>query len=131
MSVQGQHGSAVAGVSTNASQRNEVDERTSAEQALRRAEAWFAGQKEAFQAAMVGASLETSLDILIRTAIELKMTAASWRGRAPCPRRRFRLGSRRWRAWRQSHISRAGACAWQSVPCALGQRPLRQWRRRR
>ena len=39
-------------------------------QALRRTAAWVAGQKAAFQAAMDGAPLQTSLGILIRTAIE-------------------------------------------------------------
>lgn len=37
---------------------------------MERSQAWLAGQKEAFQAAMNGAPLETSLAILIRTAIE-------------------------------------------------------------
>jgi GAF domain-containing protein len=37
---------------------------------LRASTAWFAGQKEAFQAAMDGAALETSLGILIRTVVE-------------------------------------------------------------
>src|SRR5262245_42016382 len=70
MSVERRGKSIVAGISIDADQRNEVNERKSAEQALRRAEAWFVGQKEAFQAAMNGATLETSLGILIRTAIE-------------------------------------------------------------
>lgn len=62
-SVQRQGESTVAGISTHADQRNEANEGKSAE-ALRRAEAWFAGQKEAFQAAMNGATLEISLDSL-------------------------------------------------------------------
>src|SRR6476646_209346 len=41
-----------------------------AEQALRRNEGWFAGQKDAFQAAMNGEPLAKSLAILIRTALE-------------------------------------------------------------
>jgi len=45
-------------------------ERKEAEQALRRSGTWFAGQKDAFQAAIDGAPLEISLGILIRTAIE-------------------------------------------------------------
>jgi PAS domain S-box-containing protein len=47
-----------------------VHARNETERALRRSAAWFAGQKEAFQVAMDGAALETSLGILIRTAIE-------------------------------------------------------------
>jgi two-component sensor histidine kinase len=45
-------------------------ERARGEHALRESEAWLAGQKEAFQAAVNGAPLETSLGVLIRTAIE-------------------------------------------------------------
>lgn len=41
-----------------------------AEQALRRNERWFAGQKHAFQAAMDGEALAKSLGILISTALE-------------------------------------------------------------
>jgi len=41
-----------------------------AEQALRRSEAWLRAQKEAFQAAVDGAPLETSLDMLARSAVE-------------------------------------------------------------
>jgi PAS domain S-box-containing protein len=44
--------------------------RNETERALRRSAQWSTGQKEAFQAAMDGAALETSLGILIRTAIE-------------------------------------------------------------
>jgi GAF domain-containing protein len=40
------------------------------EAAFRESEAWLAGQKAAFQAAMNGASLEDSLGILVRTAVE-------------------------------------------------------------
>ena len=40
------------------------------EQALRRHEGWFAGQKNAFQAAMNGEPLEKSLGILLGTALE-------------------------------------------------------------
>lgn len=40
------------------------------DQPLRRHEGWFAGQKDAFQAAMNGAPLEKSLSILIHTALE-------------------------------------------------------------
>jgi len=66
--VQSLDGSSAIGISVDANQ--EANERRNAAEALRRAEAWAAGQKEAFQAAMDGAPLETSLDILIRTAIE-------------------------------------------------------------
>jgi len=48
----------------------DITERKQAEDQLRRNEAWLSGQKEAFQTAMDGGSLETSLGILIRTAIE-------------------------------------------------------------
>src|SRR5262249_12959586 len=41
-----------------------------AEQALRRSQAWLRGQKEAFQASMTGKPLETSLAILVRSAVE-------------------------------------------------------------
>jgi PAS domain S-box-containing protein len=41
-----------------------------AEEALRRRERWFAGQKDAFQAAMDGQPLAKCLSILIRTALE-------------------------------------------------------------
>ncbi|WP_053078649.1 PAS domain-containing sensor histidine kinase [Methylobacterium tarhaniae] len=49
---------------------SDIDERKRSAEALRQGEAWLVGQKEAFQAAMNGAPLEASLDILIRTAIE-------------------------------------------------------------
>jgi two-component sensor histidine kinase len=45
-------------------------ERREADAALRRREAWLAGQKEAFQRAMNGDPLGVSLEILIRTALE-------------------------------------------------------------
>jgi hypothetical protein len=38
--------------------------------ALRDSEFWLAAQKEAFQAAVNGATLEASLGILVRTAVE-------------------------------------------------------------
>ena len=41
-----------------------------AEETLRRHEGWFAGQKDAFRAAMDGEPLATSLAILIRTALD-------------------------------------------------------------
>jgi GAF domain-containing protein len=40
------------------------------EEALRDSEVWLAAQKEAFKAALNAASLETSLGILVRTAVE-------------------------------------------------------------
>lgn len=45
-------------------------ERACAEESLRSSEAWLAAQKEAFQTAIRGAPLETSLEILVRTAVE-------------------------------------------------------------
>jgi chemotaxis methyl-accepting protein methylase len=48
----------------------DITRRKAAEDALRESQAWLAGQKEAFQAAMYGAPLEASLGILIRTAVE-------------------------------------------------------------
>jgi len=52
----------------------QVQERTAAlresEVARRESEVWLAAQKEAFQAAINGAPLRESLDILVRTAIE-------------------------------------------------------------
>lgn len=45
-------------------------QRARAEAALRRSEAWLAGQKEALQTAAIDAPLETSLGALIRTARE-------------------------------------------------------------
>lgn len=41
-----------------------------AQQGLRQSEAWLAGQKEAFQASLTGSSLEESLNVLVRTAVE-------------------------------------------------------------
>ena len=59
--------SAVADIRDNASAVMQPDDTL---EALRRKQAWLAGEKEAFQAAMNDAPLETSLGILIRTAIE-------------------------------------------------------------
>jgi PAS domain S-box-containing protein len=53
-------------------------ERARAEEALRESEAWLTAQKEAFQVAMNGESLETSLAVLVRTAVE----QSSGKGRA-------------------------------------------------
>jgi signal transduction histidine kinase len=44
--------------------------RRQAEHALRRSQAWLRGQKEAFQASIRGTPLETSLGILVRSALE-------------------------------------------------------------
>ncbi|WP_336489485.1 hypothetical protein [Methylobacterium nigriterrae] len=63
------------------------------EGALRRSEAWLAGQKEAFQAAMNGAPLEASLAYLIRTAIEQR------RARADAPSTSPMLKARRSGTW--------------------------------
>jgi two-component sensor histidine kinase len=52
---------------SNDALEQEVQERTAA---LRENEAWLAAQKEAFQAALNGASLATSLQMLVRAAIE-------------------------------------------------------------
>lgn len=52
-----------------ARQAAEVIERSEAEQTLRESGQWQAGQKEAFQAAVNGSSLEVSLGILTRTAV--------------------------------------------------------------
>ena len=48
----------------------DISEHKKAERRLRQNEAWLAGQKEAFQAAMNGAPLEKSLGILIETAMK-------------------------------------------------------------
>src|SRR5262245_59304297 len=52
----------------------QVQERTAAlrasEAALRESEVWLAAQKDAFKAAVNGASLETSLGVLVRAAVE-------------------------------------------------------------
>lgn len=45
-------------------------ERARAEDALQSRDAWLAGQKEAFQTAVGGAPLKTSLGVLVRTVIE-------------------------------------------------------------
>jgi GAF domain-containing protein len=57
--------------------RIDINDRKRAEQALReserilrRSQVWLAAQKEAFQSAMNGADLATSLAILVRTAVE-------------------------------------------------------------
>lgn len=47
----------------------DITARTRAEVALRRNQAWLSAQKDAFQAAMNGASLDRSLGILIRTLV--------------------------------------------------------------
>lgn len=49
---------------------SDITDRKRAEESLRSSEAWLAGQKEAFQAAINGAPLETSLGVLVRTAME-------------------------------------------------------------
>ena len=48
----------------------DITERKRVEEDLRTSEAWLAGQKAAFQAAVKGAPLETPLGILIRTAVK-------------------------------------------------------------
>jgi signal transduction histidine kinase len=48
----------------------DITERKQAEEALHESEAWLRGQKEAFQAAVSGAPLQGSLDVLVRTAVE-------------------------------------------------------------
>jgi transcriptional regulator with GAF, ATPase, and Fis domain len=53
-----------------ARQAADAIERAQRESALRQSEAWLAGQKEAFQAAINGAPLEVSLGVLVRTAVE-------------------------------------------------------------
>jgi PAS domain S-box-containing protein len=52
-----------------ARQAADLIERRTAEEALRTSEAWLAGQKEAFQAAIHGATLGESLGVLVRIAI--------------------------------------------------------------
>lgn len=54
----------------NAELRSEIAERKRAEEALRERAAWQAGQKEALQAALNGAPLETSLGALVGAAIK-------------------------------------------------------------
>src|SRR5262245_49051590 len=60
----------------------QVRERTAAlresETALRESEVWLAAQKEAFQAALNGGTLEASLGILVRTVV------AQWGNRTRC-----------------------------------------------
>ena len=46
----------------------DITTRKSAEESLRESELWLTGQKQAFQAAVSGAALSESLDLLIRTA---------------------------------------------------------------
>ncbi|HEX5243245.1 MAG TPA: PAS domain S-box protein [Tepidisphaeraceae bacterium] len=53
-----------------ARQAADVIERSLTEQAIRQNEAWLAAQKEALQSAINGDSLEQSLDVLIRGAID-------------------------------------------------------------
>lgn len=48
---------------------SDITDRRLAELQLRRSQSWLTAQKEAFQAAMDGAALETSLGILIRTLV--------------------------------------------------------------
>lgn len=56
----------------------DITSRKNAEELLRESELWLAGQKQAFQAAVNGAPLSESLDVLIRTAIK------QFRGEAKC-----------------------------------------------
>jgi PAS domain S-box-containing protein len=56
----------------------DITTRKNAEESLRESELWLAGQKQAFQAAINGAPLSESLDVLIRTAIK------QFRGEARC-----------------------------------------------
>ncbi|MFN6571044.1 ATP-binding protein [Dendronalium sp. ChiSLP03b] len=53
-----------------ARQAADLIEQRQAQEALCESEAWLAGQKEAFQAAVKGATLEASLGVLVRTAVE-------------------------------------------------------------
>jgi PAS domain S-box-containing protein len=53
-----------------ARQAADVIDRHAAQEALRASEIWLASQKEAFQSAVNGAPLETSLGMLVRTAVE-------------------------------------------------------------
>src|SRR5215467_11812209 len=69
------HGSAEQTLlASNDTLEQQVQERTAAlrvsETALQESEIWLAAQKEAFQAAINGAPLETSLAVLVRTAVE-------------------------------------------------------------
>jgi PAS domain S-box-containing protein len=56
----------------------DITTRKNAEETLRESELWLAGQKQAFQAAVSGAPLSESLDVLIRTAVK------QLRGEARC-----------------------------------------------
>jgi PAS domain S-box-containing protein len=49
---------------------SQIHERRGAEQTLRENEAWLAGQREALEAALNNAPLETSLGVLVRTATD-------------------------------------------------------------
>ncbi|HZP12313.1 MAG TPA: chemotaxis protein CheB [Nevskiaceae bacterium] len=57
----------VAGVAINFT---DISERKRAELALRESDAWLAGQKQAFEAAVNGAPLKESLGALVRTSME-------------------------------------------------------------
>ncbi|MEH1841862.1 MAG: ATP-binding protein [Nostoc sp.] len=57
-----------------ARQAADLIEQRQAQAVLHESEAWLAGQKSAFQAAVKGATLEASLGVLIRTAIEQSST---------------------------------------------------------
>jgi len=56
----------------------DITSRKNAEELLRQSELWLAGQKQAFRAAIDGAPLSESLELLIRTAIK------QFHGRARC-----------------------------------------------
>lgn len=56
----------------------DVTSRKTAEESLRASELWLVGQKQAFQAAIDGAPLRDSLDLLVRTAVK------HFRGEARC-----------------------------------------------
>jgi PAS domain S-box-containing protein len=56
----------------------DITNRKSAEESLRESELWLVGQKQAFQAAVDGAPLSESLNVLIRTAVK------QFRGEANC-----------------------------------------------
>ena len=49
---------------------SEIHERRGEEQTLRENKAWLAGQREALEAALNSAPLETSLGVLVRTATD-------------------------------------------------------------
>ena len=56
----------------------DITSRRNAEELLRESELWLAGQKQAFQAAVNGAPLSESLDVMVRTAVK------QFRGEARC-----------------------------------------------